>query len=86
MIKTFRDLYNVELIHAWGMTETSPLGTVNQLLEKHTELDVSEQESIRLGQGRPPYGVELRVVDDVGNSLPNDGTTQIPTFKLKAVR
>ena len=76
MIKTFRDLYNVELIHAWGMTETSPLGTVNQLLEKHTELDVSEQESIRLGQGRPPYGVELRVVDDAGSSLPNDSTTQ----------
>lgn len=76
MIQTFRDRYNVELIHAWGMTETSPVGTVNQLLQKHGELNADEQANVRLGQGRPPYGVELQVVDDAGQTLPNDGVTQ----------
>ena len=57
MIPEFRDTYGVDLIHAWGMTETSPLGTLNQLLQKHETLDPANQAQIRLGQGRPPYGV-----------------------------
>ncbi len=76
MIATFRDDYNVDLIHAWGMTETSPLGTMNQLLQKHTNLSTDEQATLRLGQGRAPYGVEMRLVDLDGNVLPNDGETQ----------
>jgi len=76
MIPEFRDKYGVELIHAWGMTETSPLGTLNNLLQKHGELDVETQAALRLGQGRPPYGVEMRIVDEAGNVLPNDGETQ----------
>ncbi len=76
MIPAFRDKYGVELIHAWGMTETSPLGTLNQLLQKHAALDTETQGKIREGQGRPPYGVELRLVDDEGALLPNDGQTQ----------
>jgi len=76
MIAEFRDKYDVELIHAWGMTETSPLGSVNQLLQKHGALSKEEAEKIRLGQGRPPFGVELRVVDADGAVLPNDGETQ----------
>jgi fatty-acyl-CoA synthase len=76
MIPTFRDRYGVELIHAWGMTETSPLGTLNQLLQKHEALPEDEKAAIRLGQGRPPYGVELRIVDAEGRVLPNDGKTQ----------
>ena len=68
--------YGVDLIHAWGMTETSPLGSVNQLLQRHTGLSVDEQAAIRLGQGRPPYGVDLRVVDDAGALLPHDGAAQ----------
>ena len=75
MIEVFRDRYNVELIHAWGMTETSPLGTINQLLQKHSSLDADAQASVRLGQGRPPYGVELRVVNGDAQVLPNDGNT-----------
>ncbi|MEC9103753.1 MAG: AMP-binding protein, partial [Pseudomonadota bacterium] len=47
MIREFRDKYGVELIHAWGMTETSPLGTLNQLLEKHRELDADAQARLR---------------------------------------
>lgn len=76
MIPTFRDDYGVELIHAWGMTETSPLGTLNQLLQSHLALSDDAQAKIRLGQGRPVFGVELRLVDEAGTVLPNDGTTQ----------
>ncbi len=76
MIPAFRDKYGVDLIHAWGMTETSPLGTMNQLLQKHGQLSAAEQAEIRLGQGRPPWGVELRLVDANGDLLPEDGKTQ----------
>ena len=68
--------YGVELIHAWGMTETSPLGTLNQLLQKHQTLSDAQKAAIRVGQGRPPYGAELRLVDDQGSLLPEDGETQ----------
>ncbi|MED5239682.1 MAG: long-chain-fatty-acid--CoA ligase [Pseudomonadota bacterium] len=76
MINQFRDKYGVELIHAWGMTETSPLGTMNQLLQKHDRLSDEEQALLRQGQGRPPYGVALRIVDEAGHPLPHDGKTQ----------
>ncbi len=76
MIPAFRDKYGVELIHAWGMTETSPLGTLNHLLQKHQDLSDTEKGAIREGQGRPPYGVELRIVDESGHVLPHDGETQ----------
>jgi len=68
--------YGVELVHAWGMTETSPLGSLNQLLQKHGSLSDAEKATIREGQGRPPLGVELRLVDDNGTVLPEDGKTQ----------
>ncbi|KGJ06514.1 fatty-acyl-CoA synthase [Paracoccus halophilus] len=76
MIAAFRDKYGVDLIHAWGMTETSPLGTLNQLLQKHEHLSAEEQAKVRMGQGRPPWGVDLRIVDDEGARLPHDGVTQ----------
>jgi len=76
MIVEFRDKYDVDLIHAWGMTETSPLGSMNQLLQKHTALSPEERAAVRLGQGRAPWGVELRIVDDEGKLLPDDGETQ----------
>ena len=76
MLAEFRDKYGVDLIHGWGMTETSPLGTLNQLLQKHVELPEDEQNKLREGQGRPPYGVELRLVDEHGALLPEDGKTQ----------
>lgn len=76
MIPAFRDKYGVDLIHAWGMTETSPLGTLNQLLQKHQSLSADEQAQIRLGQGRPPWGVSLRLVDKMGHTLAHDGDTQ----------
>jgi len=76
MVSEFRDNYDVDLIHAWGMTEMSPLGTMNQLLQKHTALTPDEQAQIRLGQGRPPFGVQMRLVDLDNKLLPNDGETQ----------
>ncbi|ATG45269.1 medium-chain-fatty-acid--CoA ligase AlkK [Phaeobacter piscinae] len=76
MIPTFRDEYGVDLVHAWGMTETSPIGTLNQLLQKHNELDAEAQAKLREGQGRPMYGIDLRIVDDSGAVLPHDGETQ----------
>jgi len=76
MRAAFRDRYGVELIHAWGMTETSPLGTLNAPLAKHAALSHAEQDQIGNGQGRPPFGVQLRVVDADGTVLPDDGVTE----------
>lgn len=75
MIPKFAE-YGVDLVHAWGMTETSPLGSMNQLLQRHTKLSAQEQADIRLGQGRPPYGIDLRVVDETGHVMPHDGKAQ----------
>lgn len=76
MIAAFRDRYGVETIHAWGMTEMSPLGSVNQPLAKHLALEDDVLHHLRENQGRPPWGVELAIVDEAGNALPHDGDTQ----------
>jgi fatty-acyl-CoA synthase len=69
------DEHGARLIHAWGMTEMSPVGTVNVLLPKHDPLDPDAKLAIRAKQGRPIFGVELRVVDEDGNEVPHDGKT-----------
>tara|TARA_Y100000780_G_C13656664_1_gene406826 strand:- start:877 stop:1584 length:708 start_codon:yes stop_codon:yes gene_type:complete len=76
MMSEFRTRYDVEVIHAWGMTETSPIGTANTLLRKHSALTEQEKNTIRESQGRPPYGVQLRIVGDDGRELKENGTTQ----------
>tara|TARA_R110002072_G_scaffold19047_2_gene70648 strand:- start:4024 stop:5643 length:1620 start_codon:yes stop_codon:yes gene_type:complete len=76
MIAAFRDTYDVEVIHAWGMTEMSPLGTVNQPLAKHCDLPVAERQKLRENQGRAVFGVELEIWDENGTPLPHDGKTQ----------
>lgn len=73
MMAAFRDNYGVDVIHGWGMTETSPLGTVNQPLKKHDDLNAAEMANLRALQGRPPYGVELRVVDDTNTAISESG-------------
>lgn len=73
MIETFDRDYGVEVLHAWGMSEMSPLGTVNHPKAKHLALSHEEQLAIRLKQGRPPFGVEMTIVDDAGKELPRDG-------------
>lgn len=76
MITSFREEYGVDTIHAWGMTEMSPVGTVNQPLAKHAELPIDAQHKLRENQGRPVFGVELEILDDEGNPLPHDGSAQ----------
>ncbi|MCP4072015.1 MAG: long-chain-fatty-acid--CoA ligase [Hyphomicrobiales bacterium] len=76
MLDRFRNDYDIEVLHAWGMTELSPLGTVNNLKNKHLELPAEELRKLRVLQGRPPFGIELGIFDDNKNQLPNDGKSQ----------
>ena len=75
MISAFRDDYGVEVLHAWGMTEMSPLGTVCTLKNKHLGHSEAEQMKIRLKQGRAVFGVDMKIVGDDGIELPWDGKT-----------
>ena len=73
MIKSFRDDYGVTVLHAWGMTEMSPLGTVCTLKLHQTALPEDQQLAIMARQGRAVYGVEMKIVDPDGQELPWDG-------------
>jgi fatty-acyl-CoA synthase len=75
MINAFNDIYGVEVLHAWGMTEMSPLGTLCTLKNKHLTLSKEEQMKIRLKQGRCIFGVDMKIVGDDGQELPHDGKT-----------
>jgi fatty-acyl-CoA synthase len=73
MIHAFKNDYGVEVLHAWGMTEMSPLGTVCTLKNKHLSLDPEIQTQIRLKQGRCIYGIDMKIIDPDGQELPWDG-------------
>ena len=73
MVKAFQQDYGVEVIHAWGMTELSPLGTLCTLKNKHLLLSKEEQLTMRLKQGRAVYGVDMKVLGEDGQPLPHDG-------------
>jgi len=73
MIEAFERDHGARVLHAWGMTETSPLGTVNVLLPKHDGLDADARLAVKAKQGRPIFGVDLRLVDDAGRVQPHDG-------------
>ena len=73
MIDAFERGYDVTVIHAWGMTELSPLGTVGTLKAKHADLAGDERLDLQVKQGRGIYGVDLKIVDDTGHELPRDG-------------
>jgi len=73
MITAFNDTYGVEVLHAWGMTEMSPLGTVCTLKNKHLELEPQDKMRVRLKQGRGIFGVDMKIVDPEGQELPWDG-------------
>ena len=73
MITAFNDAYGVEVLHAWGMTEMSPLGTVCTLKNKHVPMSSADKMTVRLKQGRALYGVDMKIVDDAGAELPWDG-------------
>jgi fatty-acyl-CoA synthase len=73
MMKTLQEDYGIEVRHGWGMTEMSPVGTVNTAKEKHLALSKEKRFGIALKQGRPLYGVEMKIVDGEGRELPRDG-------------
>lgn len=75
MMDTLIDKLGVQVIHAWGMTEMSPLGTAGILQAKHRSLPQEEQRKILQKQGHAVYGVDMKIVDDEGKELPWDGTT-----------
>jgi fatty-acyl-CoA synthase len=73
MMRTLEDDYGVEVIHAWGMTELSPLGTLCKLKAKHLSLPAEAQHRILEKQGKVIYGIDMEIVDDAGHPLPWDG-------------
>jgi fatty-acyl-CoA synthase len=75
MIEAFEKRHRLTVVHAWGMTETSPLGTVSRLRREHEALPEDERFALRARQGMPVPGVEIRVVDEEGRELPWDGTS-----------
>ena len=75
IIRTFRDDYGVDVIQGWGMTETSPLGTVSVPNASVAAKPADEQMAYKLKQGRLLCGLEMKLVDDAGARLPHDGRT-----------
>jgi fatty-acyl-CoA synthase len=76
MIKSFREDYGVEVLHAWGMTEMSPVGTLCTLKNRQLGLPPTEQEAVRLKQGRALFGVDMKIADRDGHELPWNGKDQ----------
>ena len=74
MIRTFREDYGVDVIHAWGMTELSPLGTLSRLQNRHLALDDAAQQKILQKQGHVIFGIDMKIVDDDGLELTWDGS------------
>jgi len=75
MAKTFQDVYGVEVIHAWGMTEMSPLGTACTFKPEYASLGGDARLDIQQKQGQSPFMVEMKITDDAGKRLPWDGKT-----------
>jgi fatty-acyl-CoA synthase len=75
MARTFEENYGVEVIHAWGMTEMSPLGTLGSLKPQHEGLEGEARLDVKQKQGFAPFGVEMKVTDDDNTELPWDGKT-----------
>ncbi len=73
MMRTFQERYDVQVLHAWGMTEMSPLGTVCTLKPKHEQLSADERMAVQAKQGRAVFGVDLKIVGENGQELPHDG-------------
>lgn len=72
LIEAIEEL-GIEFRHAWGMTEMSPLGSTNRLTPEQRDEPVKERSRHHVKQGRPPFGVEVRIVDEHGAPLPLDG-------------
>lgn len=75
LIRAFHDDYGVEVLQGWGMTETSPIGTLSNMTPELAALPFEEQLKWRTKQGTPPLGVELKIKNIAGQDLPHDGHT-----------
>jgi fatty-acyl-CoA synthase len=75
MLRTFQDEYGVQVLHAWGMTEMSPLGSLCTMKPEYAALSGDARLDIQQKQGHPPFGVEMKITDDAGKDLPWDGKT-----------
>ncbi|MEP7140073.1 MAG: 3-(methylthio)propionyl-CoA ligase [Caldimonas sp.] len=73
MMKTFQERYDVQVLHAWGMTEMSPVGTVATLKGRQAALPPEQRFAIQAKQGRSVYGVDMKIVGTDGQELPWDG-------------
>jgi fatty-acyl-CoA synthase len=75
MTEKFQDVYDVEVLHAWGMTEMSPLGTLGSIKPEYAALTGDARLDVQMKQGHPPFGVDMKIEDDNGRELPRDGKT-----------
>ncbi len=76
LIAKFMDVYQVEVRHGWGMTETTAIGTMGTLQPKTKDWTPEQKQALLAKQGRSAFGVEIKVVDDEGKTLPRDGSSQ----------
>jgi fatty-acyl-CoA synthase len=74
LMSALEDDFGIEVLHVWGMTETSPIGTISKLQTRHRGLPKEEQRYRKLKQGRAVFGVEIGIRDDANNELPHDGS------------
>lgn len=75
LIRAFNDEFGIEVLQGWGMTETSPIGTLSNMTPETVNMPYDEQIKYRVKQGTPPLGVELELKSDAGQILPHDGRT-----------
>ncbi len=75
ILRAFEEDYGVEVVHAWGMTEMSPMGTLCSMGPQQEELSHEERIKLKLKQGKTPFTVEMKIVDDAGADMPRDGKT-----------
>jgi fatty-acyl-CoA synthase len=75
VIEAFETIYGIEVFHAWGMTEMSPLGTLCSMKPEYAALEGQARLDIQAKQGHAPFGVEMKIADDEGKPLPHDGRT-----------
>jgi 3-(methylthio)propionyl---CoA ligase len=75
LMNQLRDQHGVEILHAWGMTETSPVGTIRSMCPDAVQLPDEKRAALRAKQGRTVFGIELKIADEEGRELPRDGKT-----------
>jgi 3-(methylthio)propionyl---CoA ligase len=75
LMQRFEQECGIRLQHGWGMTELSPVGAINTLKQRHLAAGDAERFITEIKQGRPPFGIDLKTVDEQGKELPRDGKT-----------